>query len=106
MPVKFKGIHFISQPWYVELTLTAIKPFLKDKIRKRIHVHGSNLNSMHQLICKDILPPELGGEGPCVNNLDWIHFLVECSQSSDIPKEYRISKTVVYTKSPLKVNKM
>ncbi|XP_065357389.1 clavesin-2-like [Calliphora vicina] len=101
MPVKFKGIHFISQPWYVDFTLTAIKPFFKDKIRKRIYVHGSNLSSMHNLICKDILPPELGGEAPNVNHFDWFHFLVKCSQSSDIPKEYRIIKTIVYTKSPM-----
>ncbi|XP_046802199.1 clavesin-2-like [Lucilia cuprina] len=100
MPVRFKGIHFIAQPWYVEFTLTAIKPFFKEKIKKRIFVHGLNLSSMHNLICKDILPPELGGEAPNVNHFDWFNFLIVCSQS-DIPKEYRIMKTIVYTKSPI-----
>lgn len=86
----------------MDLILTAIKPFFTDKIKKRIYLHGSNLNSLHDLICKDILPPELGGDAPNVNNFDWFHHLVACSQSTDIPKEYKISKAIVYTKSPFK----
>ncbi|KAJ8953577.1 hypothetical protein NQ318_002999, partial [Aromia moschata] len=66
-PARFKGIHFIGQPWYVEAALTVIKPFLNEKIKERIYVHGNNLSTLHELVHKDILPAELGGEQPSYN---------------------------------------
>lgn len=71
-PAKFKGIHFINQPWYVEAALTCIKPFLKDKTRDRIHLHGNNLSTLHEHVAKDILPAEMGGEQACYNPQIWI----------------------------------
>lgn len=35
-PARFKGIHFISQPWYVEAALTVIRPFLKEKTKDKV----------------------------------------------------------------------
>ncbi|KAJ8931842.1 hypothetical protein NQ314_015239 [Rhamnusium bicolor] len=66
-PARFKGIHFIGQPWYVEAALTVIKPFLNEKIKERIYVHGNNLSTLHELVHKDILPAEMGGERPSYN---------------------------------------
>ena len=37
-PAKFKGFHFINQPWYVEMALTVIKPFLKEKSKNRVSI--------------------------------------------------------------------
>nr|XP_043881920.1 clavesin-1-like isoform X3 [Solea senegalensis] len=34
-PARFGGIHFVNQPWYIHAMFTIIKPFLKDKTRKR-----------------------------------------------------------------------
>jgi hypothetical protein len=59
-PVRFKGIHFIGQPWYVEAALSVIKPFLNSKTRDRIKLHGSNLSTLHEAVARDVLPPELG----------------------------------------------
>uniref|UniRef100_A0A8C6SHU9 Clavesin-1 n=1 Tax=Neogobius melanostomus TaxID=47308 RepID=A0A8C6SHU9_9GOBI len=47
-PARFGGIHFVNQPWYIQAMYTIIKPFLKDKTRKRVrplHV----LNPAHSL---------------------------------------------------------
>lgn len=71
-PARFKGIHFIAQPWYVETALTVIKPFLKGKTKERIHLHGYNLSTLHEYVTKDILPSDLGGEGPSHNTEDWL----------------------------------
>ncbi|KAF3850235.1 hypothetical protein F7725_019962 [Dissostichus mawsoni] len=60
-PARFGGIHFVNQPWYIHALYTVIRPFLKDKTRKRIFMHGNNLNSLHLLIHPEILPSELGG---------------------------------------------
>jgi len=37
-PARFKGIHFINQPWYVEAALTVIRPFLKEKTKRKVSV--------------------------------------------------------------------
>ncbi|KAF2886999.1 hypothetical protein ILUMI_19174 [Ignelater luminosus] len=71
-PARFKGIHFIGQPWYVEAALTVIKPFLKDKTKERIYVHGNNLSTLHDYVAKDILPAEMGGEQPSHNPEIWL----------------------------------
>ncbi|KAK6626580.1 hypothetical protein RUM44_009054 [Polyplax serrata] len=75
-PAKFKGFHFVNQPWYIEIALTVIKPFLKDKVKERIYLHGNNLSTLHEYIPKDILPAELGGEGPPFNPLIWAEKLM------------------------------
>lgn len=39
-PARFGGIHFVNQPWYIQALYTVIRPFLKDKTRKRVaHRH-------------------------------------------------------------------
>lgn len=73
MPVRFKSIHFIGQPWYVETALAVIKPYLKAKTRERIMLHGNNLSTLHDSLPLDILPAELGGEGPSYNSERWLH---------------------------------
>lgn len=66
-PARFKGIHFIGQPWYVDAALTVTKPFLKEVIKERIFSHGNNLSNLHEMVHRDILPAELGGEQPSYN---------------------------------------
>lgn len=72
MPVRFKSIHFIGQPWYVETALAVIKPYLKAKTRERIVLHGNNLSTLHDSLPLDILPAELGGESPSYNSERWL----------------------------------
>jgi len=75
-PARFGGIHFINQPWYVEAAFKVIRPFLKEKNRERIFMHGNNLTGLHHQIHKDILPAELGGSAPPYNNASWAQQLV------------------------------
>lgn len=35
-PARFGGIHFVNQPWFIHAMFTIIRPFLKDKTRKRV----------------------------------------------------------------------
>lgn len=35
-PARFKGIHFVGQPWYVEAAVAVVKPFLKEKARNKV----------------------------------------------------------------------
>ncbi|KAL3272762.1 hypothetical protein HHI36_014223 [Cryptolaemus montrouzieri] len=74
-PARFKGVHFLGQPWYVEAALMVIKPFLNDKIKERIYVHGNNMSVLHEHVHKDILPSDLGGERPSYNPEQWLKMI-------------------------------
>lgn len=100
-PAKFKGVHFVGQPWYVEASLAFIRPFLKEKTRERLILHGSNLTTLHEYVIKDILPTELGGETQSINPLDWVHTLLESSQiSPKIRQSYKLTQSTVYSQAP------
>ncbi|XP_077952523.1 clavesin-1-like [Gasterosteus aculeatus] len=75
-PARFGGIHFVNQPWYIHAMFTIIKPFLKDKTRKRIFLHGNNLNSLHQLLQPECLPSEFGGTLPPYDMGIWARSLL------------------------------
>nr|XP_023684338.1 clavesin-1-like [Paramormyrops kingsleyae]XP_023684339.1 clavesin-1-like [Paramormyrops kingsleyae] len=75
-PARFGGIHFVNQPWYVYALYTVIRPFIKDKTRKRIFLHGNNLNSLHQLIYPECLPSEFGGTLPPYDMGTWARTLL------------------------------
>lgn len=79
-PARFKGVHFIGQPWYVEAALAIIKPFLKDKTKERIYVHGNNLSTLHDYVTTDILPAELGGERASYNPEEWLRKIMQCDK--------------------------
>ncbi|XP_024086358.1 clavesin-2-like isoform X1 [Cimex lectularius] len=76
-PAKFKGIHFINQPWYVEPIIAIIRAFLKEKTKKKIFVHGNNMSTLHEHVNINILPAELGGEGPPHSPTNWANYVVE-----------------------------
>ncbi|KAI4457061.1 alpha-tocopherol transfer protein-related [Holotrichia oblita] len=80
-PARFKGIHFIGQPWYVEAALTVIKPFLKDKTKERIYVHGNNLSTLHNYVHVDVLPAEMGGEQASYNPEIWLKQIMQSDKA-------------------------
>ncbi|XP_068084830.1 clavesin-2-like [Anabrus simplex] len=70
-PLRFKGFHVINQPFYFDAVFAVLKPFLKEKIRRRIYFHGRDLSSLHAFIKPDILPAEYGGTKPSFDNKKW-----------------------------------
>ncbi|CAB1340244.1 unnamed protein product, partial [Coregonus sp. 'balchen'] len=93
-PARFGGIHFVNQPWYIHALYTVIRPFLKDKTRKRIFMHGNNLNSLHQLMHPEILPSELGGMMPPYDMGTWARTLLDHAYDEETeycPESYSLS---------------
>lgn len=65
LPCRVRGFHIVNEPFFFSVVFNIIKQFLTEKIKSRIHFHGSNLKSLHKHIPPEILPEELGGElGP------------------------------------------
>ena len=63
-PARIKGVHLINQPWYISIVLGVIKPFMKQKLRDRIHLHGTDYQSLHEHTSPSSLPPDFGGTRP------------------------------------------
>ncbi|GFS78455.1 CRAL-TRIO domain-containing protein, partial [Nephila pilipes] len=90
VPCRVKGIHFINEPFYISLFFNIIKGFISEKLRKRIHLHGANKESLHQHIPADILPEELGG------NLGPVAPLVNDFNKAVLSSETRFEKLIKY----------
>ncbi|XP_014256582.1 clavesin-1-like [Cimex lectularius] len=80
-PLRFKGIHIVNQPLYFDALFAVVKPFLKDKIKQRVFLHGTNFKSLHRFISSDVLPVEYGGKCSPSDNTSWKKRLID-----DLPK--------------------
>ncbi|XP_065830711.1 retinaldehyde-binding protein 1-like [Oscarella lobularis] len=81
-PARFKGIHILHQPWYVTIILTLMKPFLKKKMKERLHFHGYDYTAFHKVIDPEHLPESMGGNLPEVDPELWIDYLTEKSRGT------------------------
>ncbi|CAH0388172.1 unnamed protein product [Bemisia tabaci] len=77
-PVKLKEVHVINVSPLVDTIISFVRPFLKEKIRNRIHVHA-DLDSLYKFVPKDVLPEEYGGyAGPIADiNKQWYQKLMD-----------------------------
>jgi hypothetical protein len=77
-PVKLKEVHVINVSPIVDTIVNFVKPFLKEKIRERIHIHSS-IDELYKYVPKDMLPAEYGGTaGPIKDiNEQWRNKLKE-----------------------------
>uniref|UniRef100_A0A3Q2QDK6 Tocopherol (alpha) transfer protein n=1 Tax=Fundulus heteroclitus TaxID=8078 RepID=A0A3Q2QDK6_FUNHE len=63
-PLKVRGIHLVNEPIFFRPVLAMIRPFLPDKIKQRVHMHGTDFHhSLCDFFSADVLPLEYGGEG-------------------------------------------
>ncbi|KAI4465977.1 alpha-tocopherol transfer protein-related [Holotrichia oblita] len=70
-PLRFKGFHIINEPFYFDAIMAVLKPFLKDKMKKRVYLHGSDITSLHAFIGPEVLPVEYGGTAGSFDNKSW-----------------------------------
>lgn len=60
-PGRFKGLHLVNQPWYVSLVLGVMRPFMKQKTRDRLFLHGADYMTLYEYFDPELLPASLGG---------------------------------------------
>ncbi|CAH0595194.1 unnamed protein product [Chrysodeixis includens] len=77
-PVKLKEVHVVNSTPLIDTLFNIIKPFLKEKMRNRIHFH-SDYKALHEYVPKELLPEEYGGTSCALNeiNLAWVKKLEE-----------------------------
>ncbi|XP_045459218.1 uncharacterized protein LOC123669670 [Melitaea cinxia] len=73
---KVKGIHVINAPSFFDKLFFIAKGFFPEKMVKRIRVHGS-YEELYEVISKEILPKEYGGEGMSCSRLveEWKNYI-------------------------------
>ncbi|XP_031733090.1 alpha-tocopherol transfer protein isoform X1 [Anarhichas minor] len=79
-PLKVRGIHLVNEPLFFRPVFAMIRPFLPDKIKQRIHMHGANFHdTLNDFFSPPVLPPEYGGEGPSIEGAcqEWTNQLLQ-----------------------------
>lgn len=73
MPLRLKEVHMVKQPFIFNLVWNIFKPFIKEKLKKRIFFHGSKMPSLHKHMLPSHLPKNYGGERPEIDytGSDW-----------------------------------
>ncbi|XP_067134221.1 clavesin-1-like isoform X2 [Centruroides vittatus] len=75
--VRYKEIHVVNIGKFVHAFLAAFIPFLPYKIKKRIHLHSSGMESLHKFVDPKYLPVEYGGKLPPLDPTYFIEKLLE-----------------------------
>ncbi|XP_063923666.1 alpha-tocopherol transfer protein-like isoform X2 [Zophobas morio] len=72
-PVKIKEIHIINPNSFATIILNAVRPFLSEKIRNRIHIHHT-MDTLYKFVPKSMLPDEYGGTAGKLRDLkeNWL----------------------------------
>ncbi|GIY17215.1 retinaldehyde-binding protein 1 [Caerostris darwini] len=68
---RYKEIHIVNQSMTFKAAWIIIKPFLTDKLKKRIIFHN-NSSSLLNYFPKDVLPKQYGGNLLNYNMADWL----------------------------------
>ncbi|XP_032810513.1 alpha-tocopherol transfer protein-like [Petromyzon marinus] len=78
-PIKVRSIHLLNTPLIFQSLFAIIRPFLSEKMYSRIHVHsGDAPQSLVDEVGPSVMPAELGGEGPSVEEVcaEWTQVLL------------------------------
>ncbi|XP_017773249.1 PREDICTED: clavesin-1 isoform X2 [Nicrophorus vespilloides] len=73
MPLRLKEVHMVKQPFIFNMVWNIFKPFIKEKLKKRIFFHGSKMSSLHKYMQPSHLPKNYDGQMPAINytGADW-----------------------------------
>lgn len=84
--MKIKAIHIVYQSWIFDMMFNIFKPFLDERMKKRIFFHGDDMESLHQHIDPKHLPKKYGGVHEDYDYMEWMRFF---ATNDTIVKELR-----------------
>ncbi|KAF7992240.1 hypothetical protein HCN44_001565 [Aphidius gifuensis] len=62
LPARLKGVHIINQPYIFNMVFAIFKPFIHEKLRKRVIFHGTDKAGLKSYIGAQALPQKYGGD--------------------------------------------
>jgi hypothetical protein len=60
-PMRIREIYLMQQPRWFGWFWAIVRLFLKEKLRKRLHVLGTDFEALHRVVHPSVLPAEFGG---------------------------------------------
>ena len=60
-PMRIRSILLIHQPWYFTMFWSIVRPFLREKLTKRLKLLGKDLAALHAIVPAAVLPAAFGG---------------------------------------------
>ncbi|XP_070568209.1 alpha-tocopherol transfer protein-like [Ptychodera flava] len=64
MPLRSKGVHFVNTPTIFDTLMSVWRPFMTEKMKSRMNIHGDDFTTLHQHISSANLPSDYGGTQP------------------------------------------
>ena len=71
VPLRIKSLNITNEPKIFGAVFTLIQPFLKEKLKKRLLVHGKDFKNLYNIVDKSVLPHMFAGSGPEPNFEFW-----------------------------------
>lgn len=77
MPIRTTAIHIVNNNWSFDMAWQVFKPFLNERMRKQVFIHGTDMTSLHEHIDKGHLPTKYGGDMPEFPYTSWMKTLAK-----------------------------
>ncbi|XP_078495534.1 alpha-tocopherol transfer protein-like [Ciona intestinalis] len=78
MPVRLKSVNMVNEPKIFDIFFAIVRPFMKEKLKKRLNVLGSEFSYLKEIIHEDKLPSDFGGLAPKMEPTNWIETVFGC----------------------------
>ncbi|XP_070533465.1 alpha-tocopherol transfer protein-like [Ptychodera flava] len=93
LPVRLKAFHYVNQPAIFDAIFAIFKPFLGEKMKKRLHFHGEEVGDLHKYVPSQLLPAEYGGAIPEFSNKELTESLMASEQDFIENSKYGFPKS-------------
>ncbi|XP_070563616.1 alpha-tocopherol transfer protein-like [Ptychodera flava] len=92
IPLRYKAGHYVRQPEFFGTMFALIKPFLTEKLAKRLHFHGKDYGTLHDYVPSSMLPSDFGGQMTNYNTQEWYAELCKEDRKFEEHNQYGFPK--------------
>ncbi|KAH8416513.1 hypothetical protein KR222_006916, partial [Zaprionus bogoriensis] len=92
-PSRLRAIHIINCPSFLDRMMAMMKPFIREEVFQMIKYHTEGMDSLYELVPRDMLPVEYGGKAGTIAEIKahWMHVLKEKTAYLSDEKYWKIA---------------
>lgn len=68
-PIRQKASHFVNMPAIALTVFNIFQSFTNEKNKKRVYVHGTDMEALYKVVPRKLLPKEYGGEAGTIQEI-------------------------------------